>query len=282
MNLSTEDFFKLRNLIYNKAGIFFEPRKIYFVKKRVEKRIETLKLPSVADYIHRLTYQDRDGMELQALLNSLTTNETYFFRESNQLEAFSQFNLRERLAEKKKKGDFNLRIWSAGCSSGEEPYTLAMILLESIENIRLWNIQILATDIDTQILEKAQEGVYDERSIRNVSPEMLKRFFLVSVDGFRVRTQVREMVTFVHLNLYDHAALSRIRNVDFLFCRNVLIYFDDASRKAVVADFYDALADGGYIYLGHSEALTRIHSAFQIRRAGGFIVHQKCISEVKP
>jgi len=275
MNLSTEDFFKLRNLIYNMAGLFFEPRKIYFVKKRIEKRLDALGMDSVSDYVHKLTYQDRDGRELQSLLNSLTTNETYFFRENNQLDAFARFNLSERLKEKKNKGDFELRIWSAGCSSGEEPYTLAIILLESIENVRLWDIQVMATDIDTQILEKAQEGLYDERSVRNVSPQVLKKYFLASADGFRVRSNVREMVNFAHLNLYDHKAVSRIRKVDFLFCRNVLIYFDDASRKAVVADFYDALADGGFIYLGHSEALTRIHSAFEIRRAGGFIVHQK-------
>ncbi len=280
MNLSAEDFFKLRNLIYNMAGIFFEPRKIYYVKKRVEKRLDSLRLDSVSDYIHKLTYQDRDGRELQALVNSLTTNETYFFRENNQLDAFAQYNLQERLDEKKKRGDFVLRVWSAGCSSGEEPYTLAMILLDSIDNIKLWNIQIMATDIDTQILEKAQDGLYDERSVRNVSPEALKKYFLVSPDGFRIRSNIKDMVSFVHLNLYDHQAVSRIRKVDFLFCRNVLIYFDDASRKAVVADFYDALADGGFIYLGHSEALTRIHSAFMIRRAGGFIVHQKIPQEV--
>ncbi len=279
MNLSTEDFFKLRNLIYDKAGIFFEPRKIYFVKKRVEKRLEMLQLGSVPDYIHRLTYQDRDGRELQTLLNALTTNETYFFRETNQLDAFAKYNLPERLSEKKRNGDFNLRIWSAGCSSGEEPFTLAMILNESVENLRLWNIQILATDIDTVVLEKAQEGLYDERSIRNISPEILRKYFLVSADGFRIRANIKDMVTFLHLNLYDHQAVSRIRKVDFLFCRNVLIYFDDASRKAVVADFYDALSDGGFIYLGHSEALTRIHSAFEIRRAGGFIVHQKLPKE---
>lgn len=279
MNLSTEEFFMLRNLIYKKAGIFFEPRKIYFVKKRVEKRMDSLQLESVSDYIDCLNYQDRDGRELQTLLNSLTTNETYFFRESNQLDAFVKFNLPDRLKEKKRKGDFNLRIWSAGCSSGEEPYTLAMLLLESLENPRIWKIQILATDIDTQILQKAQEGLYDEHSVRNVSPEALKKYFLVSTDGFRVRANIKEMVSFVHMNLYDHQAVSRIRNVDFLFCRNVLIYFDDASRKAVVADFYDALAEGGYIYLGHSEALTRIHSAFAIRRAGGFIVHQKIAQE---
>lgn len=280
MNLSTEDFFKLRNLIYNIAGIFFEPRKIYFVKKRVEKRLGALGIDSVSDYIYRLTYQDREGRELQTLLNSLTTNETYFFRETNQLDAFANFNLPERLKEKKSRGDFVLRIWSAGCSSGEEPYTLAMILQNTIENIGLWKIQIMATDIDTQILERAQEGVYDERSVRNVSPEYLKKYFLVTPEGFRVRANIKEMINFVHLNLYDHQAVSRIRKVDFLFCRNVLIYFDDASRKAVVADFYDALAEGGFIYLGHSEALTRIHSAFEIRRAGGFIVHQKIPREV--
>ena len=119
MNLSTEEFFKLRNLIYNKAGLFFEPRKIYFVKKRVEKRLDALRLDSVVDYLHLLSYQDRDGRELQTLLNALTTNETYFYRETNQLEAFARYNLPERLSEKRKKGDLNLRIWSAGCSSGE-------------------------------------------------------------------------------------------------------------------------------------------------------------------
>ncbi len=275
MKLTVEDFIKLRNIIYDKAGLFFETKKIYFVKKRVEKRMQELQLEDVGDYYIRLKFKDKFGVELQNLINLMTTNETYFYREENQLKVFLEHCLSETLAVKRRSGNTRLKLWSAGCSSGEEPYTLAMLLKESIPDTSKWTIEILATDIDTEILKKASEGLYQERSLRFTQGYLIQRYFTREGENFRVMPQVKQMVRFLHLNLFDSGKMRMIRNVDFIFCRNVLIYFDDTSRKAVVANFYDSLNPGGYIYLGHSESITRISSVFNIKRAGGLIVHQK-------
>ena len=275
MELKVEDFIKFRNLIYDKAGLFFETKKIYFVKKRLEKRLEDLGLGDVMEYYHQLKFSDKLGTELQNLINLLTTNETYFFREDNQLEVFADICLPEVVQRKRDGRNRKLTIWSAGCSTGEEPYTLAIRLLEKIPDLAQWELKLLATDIDTQVLRTAQEAVYSERSVRNVPPELLKKHFLVSPEGARLRIHVKKMVQFEHLNLFDSARMRRIREVDFIFCRNVLIYFADTSRKAVVANFYDSLNPGGYIYLGHSESVSRINTAFKVKRAGSLIVHQK-------
>lgn len=275
MELKVEEFIKFRNLIYEKAGLFFEVKKIYLVHKRLENRVTDLGLPDFSEYLNRLKFQDRSGEEMQNLINQLTTNETYFFRESNQLRVFAGECLGEVRDRKLKSGDRSLRIWSAGCSSGEEPYTLAIMLLESLKDRLLWNIEIVGTDIDTEVLAKARTAVYSERSVKDVSPDLLKKYFSPSPAGFALQPVARTMVTFRHLNLFESIQMRQMRNFDFIFCRNVLIYFDDMSRKTVVAGFYDSLHSGGFIYLGHAESVGRINTAFTLRRLGDLIVHQK-------
>jgi chemotaxis protein methyltransferase CheR len=215
---------------------------------------------------------------MQNLLNSMTTNETYFFREDNQLKVFSDYCLPEIIQYKRRIKNNHLRIWSAGCSTGEEPYTLAILMRESCPDFLSWNIDIFATDIDTDVLKKAAEGVYKERSVRFVPPIILRKYFRPNGDNYTLDPGVKQMVQFSHLNLFDRAKTRLLHQVDFLFCRNVLIYFNDASRKVVMANFYDSLNPGGYIYLGHAESVTRISSAFNIKRLGGLIVHQKPLS----
>ncbi len=275
MDLKVEDFIKLRNIIYNKAGLIFEPKKIYFVKKRVEKRLDALSIKNISEYNNYLSFNDRDGKELQELLNLLTTNETYFFREVNQLEIFIDHCLPEVIKKKKEKGNKKIRIWSAGCSSGEEPYTIAIMLLEKFKNKNEWNFEIIATDIDTEILKKAERALYNDRSLRNVSDDLLRRYFVKTPEGYQLRMIAKKMVKFKYLNLFDNQKMRMMRGIDFIFCRNVLIYFNDNSRKEVVANFYDSLHPGGFIYLGYSESVSRINSAFKIRKLGGGIVHQK-------
>lgn len=276
MKLTVEDFIKLRNLIYEKAGMSFEPKKIYFVKKRVEKRMEILGLEDVSQYYNLLKFKDKFGTEMQELLNLMTTNETYFFRELNQLEVFRDFCLKETLERKRKKGGSKIKIWCAGCSTGEEPYTVAIMLRESLRDYSNWDIEILANDIDTGVLKRASEGVYRERAVRFVPPPVLKKYFTVTPHGnYNLSGKIKDMVRFVHMNLIDNSKMRAIRGMDFIFCRNVLIYFDDVSRKTVMANFYDSLSPYGYIYLGHSESITRISTTFNIKRAMGLIVHQK-------
>ena len=270
-----EQFTRLRDFIYSKLGLSFEDAKLYFLQKRVERRVEALSMERVEDYLFHLRFGDPDGKELQELTNLITTNETYMFREYEQLEAFSNVCLPEVLAAKQKLGTRRVRLWSAGCSSGEEPYTLAIILREVISNPAEWDLQILATDIDENVLTMARDALYGERSVKPVPPDYVSRHLAAEPGGYRIKPETRALVRLQHLNLHDRASMRPMRNFDFIFCRNVLIYFDDASRKAVVDHFYNALNPGGYIFLGHSESIGRISNAFDLVRAGEFLVYKK-------
>ncbi len=273
-DLDISSFLKLRDFIYRRTGIFFEEKKLYFVKKRVRAHMEALGFDDFDAYYRFLRFRD-DGSAFQELINSLTTNETYFFREFDQLAVFAEECLPLVCERKLSRGSRRLRIWSAGCSTGEEPYTLAIILWEMIDDLPRWDARIEATDIDTNALARAQKGVYGPRSVRNVPREYLERYFIRQGDQYRVKEEVRSLVKFYQLNLFDHQRMSQMKGFDFIFCRNVLIYFDERARREVVAHFYRALTPGGFIFLGHSESLSRITSAFKPRRLGGMIVYQK-------
>jgi len=275
MNLSMKNFMTFRNLVYDRCGINFESKKIYFVKKRLVSRMEALDLETVEDYFRYLKFRDPKGTEFQELLNLLTTNETYMFREFDQLAVFAEDCL-EEVCEKKKKQDNNqIRIWCAGCSTGEEAYTLAIILMEMLEPLSDWNIKITATDIDTKVLSMAKKGEYSSRSVKDVPDEYLEQYLRITGGSFAVKSIVKKYITFTHLNLMDTNQLKSAGLFDFVFCRNVLIYFDEASRKEVVSQFYEHLEPGGFVFLGHSESIGRISSSFTLRKMGGMIMYQK-------
>lgn len=275
MELSIEDFINLRNLIYERTGMQFGENKIYYFKKRIQKRMEFRNIHKVAEYIRYLKMFDRDNREFQDLINLITVNETYFFREFEQLAIFGENCLQEILEKKKAGGDRNLRVFSAACSSGEEPYTLAIILREMLDDFKSWNVQVKGVDIDENVLAAALKAEYDSRSVKDVPPDYLERYFHRLGGGmYRVKQEIRDLVSFEHVNLMDRRALRNERNYDFIFCRNMLIYFDDQSRKQVVERFYTMLNRGGYIFLGHAESLSRITTSFKIRRIDGFTVYQ--------
>lgn len=275
VQLSFEQHGRLRRLIYDQLGLSFDNQKLYFLSKRVAARMECLNLDDPADYLKRLAHNDGAGTEMQALANLITTNETYMFREYEQLEAFANACLPEVIARKEAVENRSLRIWSAGCSSGEEVYTLAMIVQEVFPAIADWDTQIVATDIDQQRLAMAIAGVYGERSMKYVPPEYLARHFTRQGEDWKVAQRTRAMVTIQSLNLNDRPQMRKMRAFDFIFCRNVLIYFDDASRKAAVDHFYGSLNPGGFLFLGHSESVGRISSAFRLRRMGEQLVYMK-------
>jgi chemotaxis protein methyltransferase CheR len=275
VELSLEQYARLCRLIYDRLGLSFDDRKIHFLGKRVAVRMERLRLEDPSDYLLQLAYSDSSGAEMQALANLITTNETYMFREYEQLEAFGNACLPEVVARKEAQGNHSLRIWSAGCSSGEETYTVAIIVQEVFPAIADWDLQIVATDIDEQRLTMAVSGVYGERSMKNVPAEYLGRHFTPQGGDWRVKPQTRSLVTIQSLNLNDRLQMRKMRGFDFIFCRNVLIYFDDASRKGAVDHFYNALNPGGFLFLGHSESVGRISSAFRLRRMGEHLVYMK-------
>jgi len=275
MNLSMKNFMALRGMIYDRCGINFESKKIYFIKKRIAARMETLGVDTAENYIRLLKFRDPRGVEFQELLNLLTTNETYMFREFEQLAVFAEHCLEEVCVRKEKTGDKKIRIWCAGCSTGEEAYTLAIILSEMLDSLNNWDVKILATDIDTTVLSKAKKGVYSPRSVKDVPDEYLEKYLQVSGPNFLVKKSLKKLINFKHLNLMNKTDIKYAGQFDFIFCRNVLIYFDDASRKEVVNSFYEHLDPGGFIFLGHSESISRISSSFSLRKMGGMIMYQK-------
>ncbi len=275
MDLSVEQFQSLSRLIYQKLGLHFDDRKIYFLKTRVAKRMEVLGLGDCRDYMFMIGYSDPLGLEMQALANLITTNETYMFREYDQLQAFANHCLPEVLSAKQARGVRTLRIWCAGCSSGEEAYTLAMIVQEVFPQANTWDCEIAATDIDENMLRRVTAARYGRRSVKDVPEEYREKYLIADGDEFVVRPRTASLVRTSHLNLNDRIAMRAMRGFDFIFCRNVLIYFDDLSRKAVVDHFYNALHPGGYIFLGHSESIGRVTTAFKLKRFESHLVYVK-------
>lgn len=275
-SMNMNEFEVLTGFIYRKTGIRLESPKLYFLNTRINKRIAATGAESVADYIRILRFADPNGVEFQNLVNLLTVNETYFFRDFPQLQAFAEQSLTEVVERKRAAKERKLKIWSAPCSSGEEPYTLAIILHAMIDDIKDWNVEIIASDIDQNILSKARDGVYDSRRLRDVPPEYLQEFFKKLPDGmFKVNQNIKNMVKFEHVNLSETNDIRNKMGFDFIFCRNLLIYFDDESRKKLVDQFYIALNKDGYIFLGASESMSRISTAFRVKRKGGYFVYYK-------
>ncbi len=274
-SMTMHEFEVLTGFIYRKTGIRMESQKLYFLSARVSKRMEALAAESVTDYTRILRFGDPEGTEFQHLVNLLTVNETYFFRDFPQLQAFAEHCLLDMVVAKEKANDRKLRIWSAPCSSGEEPYTLAIILHAMLDNIDQWDIKVIASDIDQNILSQARNATYDQRRLRDVPPEYLSRFFSRQGSRYKVNPDIRKMVTFDHVNLSDHTAIRNRVGFDFIFCRNLLIYFDEVSRKNLVEQFYIALNPGGHIFLGSSESIARISTAFRVKRQGGYFVYFK-------
>lgn len=272
VNLSQQDFESFRNLINEKTGIFFGERKKYFLTSRISTRMEVRRLTRAREYWHFL---NTDPKELSNFIDDIIIPETYFFRDYPQLKIFAEDALPLVCEEKRKKYNNTLKIWSAGCSTGEEPYTLSIILLEMIEDFNTWNIDILGTDISKKALKKSQQARYNSRSLKDVPAEYKRKYFISSNAHYEVKPEVKRLVYFDYLNLMDEMRMQTKKGVDFIFCRNVLIYFDLESSKKVINCFYDALNKGGYIFLGSSESISRLSAAFKLVRFKNGLAYKK-------
>ncbi|MEW6570175.1 MAG: protein-glutamate O-methyltransferase CheR [Nitrospirota bacterium] len=270
-----EDVFRLlRDLIRDYCGIYFDDDSRYLVEKRLSRRVKSHHFNTFRDFFRYLLYDKNRDEELASIIDVLTVNETYFFREQNQLNAFSE----EILCDLKEtnKATRKLRIWSAGCSTGEEPYTIAMLVMES-GYFQGWDIEILGSDISQRVLQVARSGLYKKNSFRTTEPYFLKKYFREEEHLFRISDSVKQCVNFCHLNLLDPFKTKLIGTMDVIFCRNVLIYFDQQSRRKVVDMFYERLAEGGYLLLGHAESLINLTTAFSLRHLKHDMVYQKPI-----
>ena len=271
-SITEEDFQKFREFFYRKTGIQFDTGKRYFVDKRILERMEATDHPQFRNYFTMLRFQ-ASGEEMQILTNLMTVNETYFFREEYQFQCMVNSILPYLVL--RKKDDKPIRIWVIPSSSGEEPYSIAIYLLERWAGIHNYDVEIVASDIDTQILQQARRGLYSDRSVGQLPKEYLDKYFTRTPQGHQISDVLRSAVEFTRVNLSEPADTRAYRQFDIVFCRNLLIYFDDLSRKTAAETFYDALKPGGFICLGHSESMSRISSLYRVRKFPEAIVYQK-------
>ncbi len=269
--LSFDDFDTLRRLINQHSGIWLGESKLTFLKVRVGERMRALNIVLPREYYHFLKYDPLGHVELRELIDIVTVNQTWFFREVTPLYAWRD----EVLPDFIKRGE-RVRLWSAGCSTGEEPYTLAMLLLDAYPVYNSSKFSVEATDISPRALEIAREGVYDPYSLRHTALSWKTRYFDTLKDGrFAVRQEAKRLVHFEHANLLDPDFVRRHSSVDFALCRNVIIYFDDHSRRIVFENLYRALKPGGFLALGHSEVMADVGLPFEITRVGKAILYRK-------
>jgi chemotaxis protein methyltransferase CheR len=273
--LSEEEFRLLRDFIHERFGLFFDESHRASLRVRLAPRLALLGLLSFEDYYRYLRFAPERAAEQQRMVSHLTNNETYFFREQPQLNVFATHVLRSIKDRRSRTGERRIHVLSAGCSTGEEPLTLAMILFDSGQFFWGWDVRVTGLDVDEAALDKARRGLYHQNSLRAVTPPLLERHFAAEGAGVRVRDSVRKAVSFRAGNLLDPQSYDGLAPLDALFCRNVLIYFSDASVQRAVSLFQEALAPGGYLFLGHAESLARVTSAFLPIRFQGAIVYQK-------
>ncbi len=270
-----EDVFRLlRDLIRDYCGIYFDDDTRYLLEKRLSRRAKNHHFSNFRDYFRYLLYDKNRDEELTAIIDILTVNETYFFREMPQLKAFSEEILPEIIDIKKKEGSKDIKIWSAGCSTGEEAYTIAMLFLESkmFNNV---NIEVFATDISHRVLHSARRGFYQKHSFRTTDSEMIAKYFIQEENGYKISDKVKEKVNFGYFNLLDSDKSAFINRMDLIFCRNVIIYFDMPAKRKVIEMFYEKLSNLGFLLLGHSESLINISTAFTLRHFKNDMVYQK-------
>jgi chemotaxis protein methyltransferase CheR len=263
--LTEDEFAKFAKLIYEESGIFLKDTKITLLSNRLRKRLQPLNLKEFSeyyDYLHKLTGESK-RKEYEQLLDVVSTNETYFFRNERHFDALSQYCIPELARTKKNK---KLRIWSAACSTGEEPYTIAICVLENMHLLSGWDIQILGTDIAPSVLDFARVGDYSGRRIEKVPPKFLDKYFIPRKDDplvYTVKDELKKLTNFYYLNFFkDRFPV----DMDIIFCRNVMIYFDKVYQRRLVADFYKSILDTGYLFIGHSETLHSISEDFEYKK----------------
>jgi chemotaxis protein methyltransferase CheR len=269
--LTPGDLKRLCDFLYRKTGMLFGESKRYYIDRRAADRMEQTGAKTFAAYLAVLR---SDPLEAEHLINSFTVNETYFYREEHQLRALSRSMLPEIIT-RRQPGD-KVRIWSAPCATGEEPYSIAIWLLENWAMVDAYNIEIVGSDIDTRVIASALQGVYGERAVSRLPENIMRLYFEREAGGrWRIIRDIRESVTFTQVNLIDAESVSPQGTFDVVFCRNLFIYFDDASRVLAANNLFASLAPGGFACLGHTEFNLRSLSNFAVRRFEDAVVYQR-------
>lgn len=273
VELSKVDIEKLAEYIYRKSGIALTESHHEKLKTKFQSRCSVHGFKTFRQYFFALRYEDENGSEFQELINTLTVNETYFFRENHQFEALTEFILKE-LDEIRPK-DRPLRILNAPCSTGEESYTVAIHLLEDDDTINKRDIEIVGIDIDSKVIEKANSAIFSQRSVHAIPKPLVAKYFKQRLSNYEVIDDLQGVIEFKVANVFDKNDMKKLGKFDVIFSRNMLIYFDDSSRKEVAMTFYDMLNPGGYVMLGHAEYMNRIVSVFKPKKYGKTMAYQK-------
>ncbi|MGA2354177.1 MAG: protein-glutamate O-methyltransferase CheR [Terriglobales bacterium] len=270
-------YLKIRDLIYRISGIYHSQEKLYLLTSRCARRMNALGVTNPAEYLETLTTRGNRDTELRLLLNEITIGETYMFRHPAQLEALRTVILPQIIQAKGEHGLKRLRFWCAGCSTGEEPHTLAMFLLEGREKLLAgWTFDILATDLNDNSLETARAGIYGEYALRSTSDKMRAKYFKdVGDKKLQANDLLKSQIRFDRINLRDDNKMLFQKGMDVIFCCNVLIYFDLASKRRVIQHFYSNLLPGGYLFLGHAESLFQVDDAFRLVHFTGTTAYHK-------
>ena len=272
IEMTDEEFLLIRDLIFEHCGIFMPESVRFLLERRLRPRAQLIGGGSYQEYYRLIKHGRERSRELEEIVDLITTNETYFFREQHQLNAF-MLEIVPRLLEKRETRD-PVRIWSAGCSSGEEPYTLAMLLNDMRPSSPV-PFEIFGSDISRKVLRAARAGIYRETSFRDTDKRYIERYFRPEGRNLQISEEIRNKVTFGLLNLMDEAALGLVANVDVIFCRNVMIYFSRASRSQLLTAFFRKMRPGGYLLLGHSESLVNASTEFEVVQLKQDIVYRK-------
>lgn len=273
--MQSDVFIAFRDFVYKQSGIYFTETKKYLLEGKIAKRLVALKMTRFDEYL-RYVQSPQGRAELPALYEAITINETYFFRSEPQFDAMTSVLLPEIIASKRDSGMPTVKIWSAASSSGEEAYTMAILLNEKIKpqfpNVRF---TIVGTDINNAVLETARNGIYRDYAIRNVPPLWLKKYFRRDNERYHLSDDIKRQVTFTNMNLFDAAAMRAMTNFDLIFCCNVLIYFDVASKQKVVSSLHAALNKNSYLFIGYSESLHGISKDFKLIHLPKAMVYKK-------
>ncbi|MBI2058998.1 MAG: protein-glutamate O-methyltransferase CheR [Nitrospirae bacterium] len=273
LRMTDQEFGLIRDFIRDYCGIFFENGAKTIVEMRLSRNAEHLKVKSFLDYYYLLKYDERREQELQELVETVTTKETYFFREPSQLRAFSE-EIVPDLIQRKRGRERAMRIWSAGCATGEEPYSVAILLCEDTR-LETWKKEITANDISKRALQVCRAGLYGESSMRAIAPSLKEKYFERKEARYRLIDRARGSVQFAHVNLLDCDRISLLPQMDVIFCRNVIMYFHLEPRRKVVNTFFDKLVPGGYLLLGHAESLMNLSTGFEFVQLTNDLVYRK-------
>jgi len=267
--LTDADFEQYRNLIYNESGITFTPTNRSILESRLKERLREKGIDTVKTYYSKISC---DQGELKSFLDSVTTNLTRFFRNQAHFDAMENHVIPELMKIKKASGNTSIKIWSAGCSTGEEPYTIAMLLCEILPPP--WKFDIIASDISLKCLMSAKEGFYAESRIAGIPDNYLKKYFSKVAGGYKINSDVMSKIRFDYHNLKN---ASGQKNLDIVFCRNVIIYFDEAAQKSVINGFWEAMSSKSFLFIGHSESLFGMDTKFEFVKTEWATLYRKFI-----